>query len=291
MITDNNGAEPIRPSQTQPRPPRSAVDPSQHMRMPTLAESRAAQVRAEIVEANATGDAQIRISPQARPHRPNSPQKPSSTGAVTEPNTRAERQTRTPEQCQHEARIIGEMGAAAVLMSLAGKNFGSTVGGGGFKTYWDNLLAASGNPKDPIEVMLLEQLAWCHQRLGALHCQAAEARTVEVAVAYDAAAARLMAEYRKSALALRVYRSPLIPRQVTVVKQQNLAAGDQQIALVDGGTHNEALPEKTSNIELGSNQGLLHHVERTNTFATADRGAPEFVEAKRLNGRRPPAAS
>ena len=36
------------------------------------------------------------------------------------------------------------------------------------------------------------------------------------------------------ATAPRDYRTPLVPRSVTVVEQQNLAAGDQQIAFIDG---------------------------------------------------------
>ena len=60
---------------------------------------------------------------------------------------------------------------------------------------------------------------------------AADAKS-EMAEAYTASAAKLMAEHRRLTLALRQYRAPVLAKQVTVVK--NVAAGDQQVAVMQG---------------------------------------------------------
>ena len=45
--------------------------------------------------------------------------------------------------------------------------------------YRDRLLADCGNPTDPIEVMIIEQLGLAHFYLGLMHCKAANAGSVE----------------------------------------------------------------------------------------------------------------
>jgi hypothetical protein len=77
----------------------------------------------------------------------------------------------------------------------------------GYKSYLEQLLQDAGNPKDPIEVMLLEQLALAHFRIGQLHASAGKAQGTEAAKIYNSAAARLLGEFRRTALALRVYRA------------------------------------------------------------------------------------
>jgi hypothetical protein len=55
--------------------------------------------------------------------------------------------------------------------------------------------------------MLLEQLALAHFRVGQLHAAAGGAQGAEAAKALNAAAARLLGEFRRTALALRAYRT------------------------------------------------------------------------------------
>ena len=76
-----------------------------------------------------------------------------------------------------------------------------------YKIYRDDLLADCGNPTDPIEVMIIEQLALAHFGVGLLSCKAANAGKVEAVGVYSGAAARLMGEFRRSALALQAYRA------------------------------------------------------------------------------------
>jgi hypothetical protein len=107
--------------------------------------------------------------------------------------------------------------------------------------------------------MLIEQLMVAHHNVGRLHMQAAAARDLEEARICNAAAVRLMAEFRRSALALRTYRAPAGPRHFTAVKQLNLAGGGQQIALVDGRADpGPEAPLSSLDTELGSTRAIDH---------------------------------
>jgi hypothetical protein len=55
--------------------------------------------------------------------------------------------------------------------------------------------------------MIIEQLALAHYGVGLLSCKAANAGKVEAVGLYAGAAARLMGEFRRSALALQAYRA------------------------------------------------------------------------------------
>jgi hypothetical protein len=75
----------------------------------------------------------------------------------------------------------------------------------GFRAFLDQLVRDMG-VTDRVEVMLLEQLALAHFRVAQLHIQAEEARGPAADV-YNHAAARLMGEFRRTALALPAYRA------------------------------------------------------------------------------------
>jgi hypothetical protein len=78
----------------------------------------------------------------------------------------------------------------------------------GYRQYLDKLRTDAGNPSDPIEVMLLEQLALAHLRTAQLQSKAGSAEGLETAKIYNAAAARLLSELRQTALAIKTYREP-----------------------------------------------------------------------------------
>ena len=59
---------------------------------------------------------------------------------------------------QPQARAIQETSAAAGAGDVHGKVFGDEFGSCAFKAYRDNVLEAAGQPVDPVEVMLVEQL-------------------------------------------------------------------------------------------------------------------------------------
>ena len=76
-----------------------------------------------------------------------------------------------------------------------------------FKAYIDNLLDECGSPHDPVERMLIEQLALAHHNIGRLHVKSSIASSHEESVAYAAAATRLTAEHRRLAAGLQDYRA------------------------------------------------------------------------------------
>jgi hypothetical protein len=76
----------------------------------------------------------------------------------------------------------------------------------GFRRYLDDVLKDAGNPTDPVEIMLLEQLTVSHLRAAQLQGHAGQAVGLEAIAVYNAAAARLTAEFRKTVLTLKEYR-------------------------------------------------------------------------------------
>lgn len=134
-------------------------------------------------------------------------------------------------KAEREADIIQDAAFAASMASSI--SICDQVGAAGFKVYRDRLLEEAGNPTDPIERMMIEQLALAHHRIAQLHVQVEEAKSIEAAKAYAAAAARLTGEFRRLALAIRQYRQPISTKHFTVVRQQNVSSGHQQIAYLD----------------------------------------------------------
>lgn len=195
---------------------------------------------------------------------------------------------------QPQAKAIQETSAAAVLATCMDKDYGEDFGSCAFKAYHDNVLEAAGQPSDPIEVMLVEQLLWAHHRIGDLHTQAASAKTTEAARLFNAAAVRLMGEFRKTSLALREYRTPVVPKQVTVVKQQNLAAGDQQVAYLDRPAAGRLATDKSCDSKLGSKQEAIEHEPQNPLFPEPQTGgswAAEPVLAGSVDAARPRAVA
>jgi hypothetical protein len=142
--------------------------------------------------------------------------------------------------------------------------------------------------------MLIQQLLLAHHRIGDLQVQAAKATTTEAAALYSAAAARLMAEFRKTSMALREYRTPVLQKQITVVKQQNLAAGDQQIAYLDGqAARPSGRAAKNHDTKLGNNrQEAITHEPQTVFIPQPKTGrgrAAEPIPARSVDATRPQA--
>jgi hypothetical protein len=92
-----------------------------------------------------------------------------------------------------------------------------------YQAYIDKQLQECGNPRDPIERMLIEQMLIAHHTVGRLSVRAAGAQTAEEAKTYHDITARFLGEFRRCALALKTYRSPVVPQQLTVVSQHNVA--------------------------------------------------------------------
>ena len=80
------------------------------------------------------------------------------------------------------------------------------IGAAGCRVYLDEMIQESGNPSDPVEIMLLEQLAMCHQYSIQMQALSKKAEGTEAIELYLSGAARLSSEFRKTALALKEYR-------------------------------------------------------------------------------------
>ncbi len=188
---------------------------------------------------------------------------------------------------QAQAEAIKQTSTAAALATCLGKTYGKVIGSNGFKTYVESTLEAAGTIKDPIERMLTEQLIVAHHRITELHAESACADTPKIKELYNAAALRLLNEFRKTALALREYRTPVVSKNLTLVNQQNVASGNQQIAYVDGENPNEKSAART---ELRSKEpkALTHEEPITLNIKSSESrsGEAEQVEAKGAHPRR-----
>jgi hypothetical protein len=91
------------------------------------------------------------------------------------------------------------------LMATAFK-FDRLVGPSAFRLYLDQMRADTGNSNDPMEEILLEQVALAHFRAGQLVSMAGGADSLEAIDMYNRGATRLMAEVRKTIGAWQDYR-------------------------------------------------------------------------------------
>jgi hypothetical protein len=119
-----------------------------------------------------------------------------------------------------------------------------------YKKFRDKLLADSGNPTDPIEIMIIEQIALAHMNIGRLQFRSSTAESVEQAKAYGSMAAQLLGEFRRTALALQAFRFSARqldkPADADAVLSEATSGGDQAPA---------AHPDGTPDTEESSKEG------------------------------------
>ena len=152
--------------------------------------------------------------------RPSPSADPAAEGCRPAAPSGAGRDRRTAEQAvEHYANhIANTVGSAFMYMTTSGVF--REVDCQAFKRYRDNLIAGCGSPNDPIEVMLIEQLALAHLNIGRLHFRSATADGLEGARVYGALAIGLTGELRRTAIALQAYRE----------KSRAIEAGPSQAA-------------------------------------------------------------
>jgi len=170
------------------------------------------------------------------------------------------------EKAERQADIIRNVAFPSVMASEIPIN--KEVGASGFRIYLDKLLKDAGNPTDPIERMMVEQLAMAHHRIGQLHVQVEQARTAEEAKVYSAAAVRLTGEFRRLALAVRLYRQPISTKHFTVVKQQ--------IAYLDQAGSPGEVPLIREDTQQGSKR--LGYVPQTSLIGESQAGCGRSAE-------------
>lgn len=133
----------------------------------------------------------------AGPEQPQSGQPPPGLDQVK--HARAQRAAKGAE-------VLREAVFPALMASALG--FERFVETAAFKTFLERFMSDLGNPKDPLERMLGEQLAFTHFRIAQVHVDAAQAKSLEAMKLYNTVCARLLGEFRRSVLTLRALRTP-----------------------------------------------------------------------------------
>ncbi|TWU33437.1 hypothetical protein Q31b_57540 [Novipirellula aureliae] len=187
------------------------------------------------------------------------------------------------------AESVRDRSAASYLFAVTRRVLGEPFSAEVMRVYVDSTLADAKVSDDPLERMLLEQAVLANHQLGRLYAEAATATKVEEIELYNAAATRLLAEFRRLALAIKQYREPSLARNFQFVKQQNVAQ-NQQIAYVDGQPYsaeknNTTGPKKKrADSEQGSNPLGIENVREKSAFAESKasrsrEGKPEEARA------------
>ncbi len=122
----------------------------------------------------------------------------------------------------------------------------STVSAESHIRAFEQIRVDAGVVNNPMEQILVDGAMLAHVQAARLMSKA-EGQSPQVAEVYHNASAKYLGETRKLALALKEFRSPVVAKQVTVVQQQNVAHGDQQVACFMASTAQmESLPSAIS---------------------------------------------
>jgi len=196
----------------------------------------------------------------------------------------------TPQPMQtdaHDPRILEDLHIPLCLEAVL--DMGTSVSAHAAKARVEQLLEQAKQTDDPVEAMMLEQLCMAHHRIAALHARAAKSTDIKVIEAYSSAAQRLLAEFRRLAIALREYRTPATGKQTTIVhkvEQWNHAEGMQDVSYAKTGGSEGGSRMECRDSELTSNNGqetrneLLKQRERRLEEPEAGRCRPaELVKA------------
>jgi hypothetical protein len=197
-----------------------------------------------------------------------------------------------PEQKQKKlpvGQVAANLRAGPVILALQAVAMGRDVPVEAWRLYLDDFVRQAGNPSDPVEKLMVEQLALAHNAITKLYVRAASADDPAFSEVCFSALTRLLAEVRRMALAIREYRGPASPQIVNVVEQQNLAlGGNQQIANLEGAVATSPGKNALTN-ELTSNNHprLEHEVQQQFVVQPAAGGRREIepAEAPRSDAR------
>lgn len=166
---------------------------------------------------------------------------------------------------------------------LVGDGLSRTLTVKGTLEYRDELLKACGDLPDPLAVMMVDQSCWVHHQIGRLLVAATKTKDPAEAERLHATAARLMAEFRRTSLALRQYRAPVSDKQVVaLIKQENLGNGHLSVAASADASSPPA--KKHHRSEVGSNGHAKHNRVAELFDASADCREEELAAAAGTNG-------
>jgi hypothetical protein len=173
--------------------------------------------------------------------------------------------------------------SGSVMTVLVGDGLSRTLTVKGTLEYRDELLKACGDLPDPLAVMMVDQSCWVHHQIGRLLVAATKTKDPAEAERLHATAARLMAEFRRTSLALRQYRAPVSDRPLmALVKQQNL--GDGHLSVAGSADASPPPVKKSRRNEVGSNGHANHNRVAGHFGASADCREEELAAAAGTNG-------
>lgn len=122
---------------------------------------------------------------------------------------------------QRAEQLDERLFSAFVFGALKG-SVGDQIAPEVFNAWVKKLLSESGNPRDPVERTLVEQLILAHQHVCILTNRSTASKSAKDTAAYATAVARLQAEIRRTSLALKEYREAAGGRSLKVM------SGDEQ---------------------------------------------------------------
>jgi hypothetical protein len=200
-----------------------------------------------------------------------------------------------PKQTLPVAQVAANLKDGPTILALRAAGMGSNVPVEGWRLYLDDFVRRAGSPSDPVEKLMVEQLALAHNAICKLYVRAASADDAALSEVCFAALARLLAEFRRLTLALKEYRGPALSQVVNMVEQQNVAVGgNQQIANLEGGVATSPGKNNLTN-ELTSKHHphLEHEVQQQFIAQPAASSRREIESAKTLrsDARRAPAVA
>jgi hypothetical protein len=119
-----------------------------------------------------------------------------------------------------KAQRLRDLGPAVHLYGAMAPLLGDAFDVEAWKVYMDGFLQELGPLADPVARMMAEQLALAHHCLAHLHIRAASRLSAPEVAAYSGAIGRLMAEFRRTALALKAYHHSPVPAAAAPVTDE-----------------------------------------------------------------------
>jgi hypothetical protein len=147
-----------------------------------------------------------------------------------------------------QAQRLRDVAPAAFLFGTMAAILGEAVDVEGWKSYLEDFLKQLGltAAADPVARMMGVQMALCHFAVARLHVRAATRTSPAEVAAYNAAVARLMTEFRRTAAALKAYTANAARR----------AAAPRAKARTPEGVRHARRAKKTRRTKVGSNNRI-----------------------------------
>jgi hypothetical protein len=178
---------------------------------------------------------------------------PPPPGQQEEAQRKAKATPPLPSPAQ-KAENLHELLGATLLYGASGAFFAGAIDVPTFKIYLDRFLKDAGASTDPLERQLLEQLVLAHHAIGRLHFRAGTCKDASAVTAYLAAVARLMAESRRTTIAVQAYRQAPSGKQEGATRPEDSPNGKRPSPAMNG--HADGCGKSSSGTEEGTNNRL-----------------------------------